>query len=366
MSHRTYMAFRHTLAAIIIAGVVATHTSAIAQTSGYASIYALSGQSYASLAPTDAGSFALFPLFTFPGYSYEGGNQLKIYIPEGTRRLTIVASLPQGTPASAAMRLDTPPTEDILTDYNNEQIFSMLLSGQEIMTRHDGGGTFTIAWGYTGGSIASSQPTTKGHWLYIRFVDFPALYQFTGQLYVDSQAYAAGQRKVQLLNGEPVEGGTSGAATSSGSSGSTSTGGSSTSSSGSSTATTTPTTARLVTTESVDPSGNLNLNFTFTPQPSDQGKPASVFVLANTPQNGMFVRTSSGWRQLSAFDLAFVTSPVFLDSVRFLYATPGLAGTNNIFLPTGLPSSVLKANGVRFYAGYRVDGGPLVSLGVLW
>lgn len=361
MSHRTYKVFRHTLAALLIAGAMST--SAIAQTSGYASIYDLSGQSYASLAPTGSGNFESIPLFVFPGYTYNGSNQLKIYIPEGTRRLTIIASLPQGTPASAAMRLDTPPTEDILTDYGNEQIFSMLLSGQEIMTQHDGGGTFTIAWGYTGGSIASSQPTTKGHWLYIRFVDFPNLYQFTGQLYVDAKAFALGQSKVQLLaNGEPTE--QQGSTTTTSPSTSTNTPASGTgTTSGTSGSATSPKLAAV--NEATDGSGNLNLNFNFSPLSSDQGKAASVFVLAQTPRNGMFIKTSSGWKELSAFDLAFVTSPIFLDSVKFT-SIPSLQASNPLTLSTGLPRSALKDNSVRFYTGYRVDGGALVSLGVLW
>ncbi|MEN9373774.1 MAG: hypothetical protein RIR79_1326 [Pseudomonadota bacterium] len=190
----------------------------------FQSMYAPTGVSGCSIGVTDLRSLCSQPGYgalqlQFPGYGFPSINEVKIYIPAGTMRFTLVASMPQGAIAAAALRMDTAPTriaELSSAEYSATQaamkqdlVFKQLLAGAEVIQTHDGGGTFTIAWGYANGSN-SQYVTPTGRWLYIRFINFADLYQVMGSTLVNLTAYQTGYTAIQWdTNGDPVDTGSS-------------------------------------------------------------------------------------------------------------------------------------------------------------
>lgn len=186
----------------------------------FQSMYAPTGVSGCSIGVPELRSLCSQPGYgslqlQFPGYSFPTVNEVKVYIPAGTMRVTLVASMPQGAIAAAALRMDTAPTrtaELSSAEYVAAQaamkydtVFKQLLAGAEVIQTHDGGGTFTIAWGYANGSN-SQLITTVGHWLYIRFINQADLYQLMGSTLVNITAYQAGYGSIQWdANGDPVD-----------------------------------------------------------------------------------------------------------------------------------------------------------------
>lgn len=154
--------------------------------------------------------------FRFDEYNYPGNQEIKVYIPEGALATSIVASLPQGTVAAAAIRLDSPPIRTSVGEYeyaaarqDSKNILSRILSGEEVITTHDGGGTFSVLSESNGAiSYVSSnrgETLSSGHWVYIRLFTNEKLYQFSGTTMVDMKKYIAGYDKMAFDNkGDPV------------------------------------------------------------------------------------------------------------------------------------------------------------------
>lgn len=163
--------------------------------------------------------------FGFNGYSYPTDlNEIKIYLPPGTLRFSLVASLPQSTIAAAALRIDAVPTRIAplsSAEYSSYQataqddvLLKQLLAGNEVIRTHDGGGTYAIAGGYVNG-MNFKEATTVGHWLYIRFINPVDLYQVMGSVMVNNTAYQAGYSSIQWdANGDPVDTASGGTTTS--------------------------------------------------------------------------------------------------------------------------------------------------------
>lgn len=204
---------------------VPSSATPIVLSGSFQNLYAPTGVSGCSIGVTSLKSLCSQPGYgalqlQFPGYSFPpNANEVKVYIPAGTMRFTMVASMPQGTIAAAALRMDTAPTrvaELSNAEYSAAQstmkydtIFSRLLAGSEVIQTHDGGGTFTIAWGYANGSN-SQYVTPTGHWLYIRFINYVDLYQVMASTLVNLTAYQTGYSSIQWDgNGDPLESGSS-------------------------------------------------------------------------------------------------------------------------------------------------------------
>lgn len=200
---------------------VPSSATPIVLSGSFQNLYAPTGVSGCSIGVTSLKSLCSQPGYgalqlQFPGYSFPpNANEVKVYIPAGTMRFTMVASMPQGTIAAAALRMDTAPTrvaELSNAEYSAAQstmkydtIFSRLLAGSEVIQTHDGGGTFTIAWGYANGSNSQYVMPT-GRWLYIRFINFADLYQVMASTLVNLTAYQTGYSSIQWdANGDPVD-----------------------------------------------------------------------------------------------------------------------------------------------------------------
>ena len=166
--------------------------------------------------------------FEFPGYTFpDNVKEVKLYIPQGTTRFTLVASMPKYTTAAVAMRIDGPPTRiapvsivrplpingiDQPTEYeliqssmSDETAFKELLTGNDLIRVHDGGGTFTMVWGNTNAFGMPRKETTQGHWLYLRFINPTPLYQLNGSTSVNLDTYKSAYASLSFDTfGDPV------------------------------------------------------------------------------------------------------------------------------------------------------------------
>ena len=147
--------------------------------------------------------------FNFPEYS--SFKEFKVYVPAGTTDFLMFGFLPQNTQYAVAVRLGTPPSrtssitsaeyETVLANQNLVTSFSRLQAGEEVIAVHDGSGSLFV------GSFENfSQPLVEGKWLYLRVITGEDIFNLTGFVEINLDAYAEGYARIVFgADGDPVD-----------------------------------------------------------------------------------------------------------------------------------------------------------------
>jgi hypothetical protein len=187
--------------------------------------------------------------FSLPGQTTL--REFKVYIPAGTKSLSLKGNLPQTTKYAVAVKLGGPPTMTSLSDSsydlyrtaaNAANAPAQLLAGQEAVLAHNFGGEISLV-----GDWRLSSALTEGKWAYVRVVNGQPAVEMLSAIYeINRTTYLSAYNVMTWgSNGDPAEAAiSSGGTTTGGTTGSSSSG---SSSSGTTTGTGTTTTGTSLT-----------------------------------------------------------------------------------------------------------------------
>lgn len=108
---------------------------------------------------------------------------------------------------------------------------------------------------------------------------------------------------------------------------------------------------------------NLILNFDFTPDATDVGSAAKLWIAAKLPASAFFVSTDT-WFFNTKPNWALLLLPN-ADLYRYTDFTP-LATKHTMSVELGLPKDALRAFNVEIHMGYRTTTGAFKNLGKIW